>query len=61
MKIDMRKLGKGLGTKSGDKMIGIRFPQNIDAILRDMPDKCEYIRELVRQDLIKREIISEFE
>jgi hypothetical protein len=51
---------KGIGTNSKSKCIGIKFHPIVEEILRDMPDKCEYIRELVRKDLVAKGIIPEF-
>lgn len=43
--------GKGLGTKSDSKAVGVKFPPEIDAILRGMENRSEYIRNAVIRQL----------
>lgn len=44
---------KGLGLKKGKtpRQINVAFPPDIDAILRAMDNRSEYIREAVRKQL----------
>lgn len=46
MPVDKFK-GCGLGTKKKTPPICVKFPPNIDAILRELPDRSESIRRWV--------------
>ncbi len=42
---------KGVGTKNKQQPISVMYPQEIDAILRAMPNRSEFIRNAVIKEL----------
>lgn len=45
------------GDRALGKTIGIRFPADVDEVLRGMSDRQEFIREAVREALVREGLI----
>jgi hypothetical protein len=41
----------GVGTKSGQKPISVMLPEDIDAIVRDLPNRSDWIRAAIVEKL----------
>lgn len=53
-----RKTGKFVPTGApvmAEKPVGIRLPIEIDAAIRSMPDRAEFLREVITKAVLERE------
>lgn len=51
--------GKGIGTKSGQKPISVMLPLEVDAIVRSLPNRSDFIRQAVIEKLDRDGIATE--
>jgi hypothetical protein len=50
--------GKGLGTHDATRPICAKFPPDIDAILRSLPDRSEKIRQWVIEGMQREKLLD---
>lgn len=50
--------GKGLGVKHKQKPVSVMLPQEIDAVVRSLPNRSEYIRQAIAEKLEKDGLLS---
>lgn len=53
-----RKTGKFVPTGApvmAEKPVAVRLPVEVDAIVRDMPDRAEFLREVITQAVLERQ------
>lgn len=48
---------KGIGTASGQKPISVMLPKEIDAIVREMPNRSEWIRSAIIEKLQRENLL----
>ena len=49
---------KGVGTKSKQKPVSVLFPQEIDEIVKAMPNRSEFIRQAVIEKLERDSMLA---
>ncbi len=49
---------RGIGTKNKQKPVSVLLPQEIDEIVKAMPNRSEFIRQAVREKLERDSIIA---
>lgn len=47
----IEKTGKGIGTKHGQKPVCVMLPQDIDKVVKAMPNRSEFIRTAILEKL----------
>jgi metal-responsive CopG/Arc/MetJ family transcriptional regulator len=52
-KEDTQFKGKGLGVKHKQKPVSVMLPQEIDVVVRSLPNRSEYIRQAIAEKLEK--------
>ena len=57
-KEDTQFKGKGIGVKHKQKPVSVMLPQEMDAIVRSLPNRSEYIREAIAEKLKKDGLLS---
>jgi|GEM_PF-1952363 len=60
-KIDSKKhlfKGKGMGTSHKQSPVSVKLPPELDAVIRSLPNRSEYIREAIAEKLAKDGLIS---
>jgi hypothetical protein len=53
-----RRTGKFVPTGApvmADKPIAVRLPVEVDAVIRSMPDRAEFLREVITQAVLERQ------
>lgn len=53
-----RKTGKFVPTGApvmADKPVAVRLPVEVDAVIRSMPDRAEFLREVITQAVLERQ------
>ena len=50
--------GKGLGVKHKQKPVSVMLPHEIDAVVRSLPNRSEYIRQAIAEKLEKDGLLS---
>ena len=58
---DTRFKGKGIGTVHGQKIVGARLPLKIDAIVRSLPNRSDFIREAIYEKLEREGMLEGIE
>lgn len=47
----IKEHGKGIGTKHGQKPVCVMLPQDIDKVVKAMPNRSEFIRTAIQEKL----------
>lgn len=50
--------GKGIGVKHKQKPVSVMLPSEIDAVVRSLPNRSEYIRQAIAEKLKKDGLLS---
>lgn len=60
-KEDTQFKGRGIGIKNKQKPVSVMLPQEIDKIVRSLPNRSEYIRQAIAEKLEREGLLTESE
>ena len=50
--------GKGLNTTSKQRPVSVKLPPDLDAVIKALPNRSEFLREAIREKAIRENLID---